>query len=158
MRFSKKLSYKLAKPLTTLALVVASFGCHKDNGEDPIPTHETTYKFGARPTDWDAFIDNVKRSADSASVERVIVYCIPEQQFGGGVSTSEFREFCCERVLDAVSPKNRHKVIGGGNARYLGMHPTRPEYAQEQADSAWINDVFKIKVDPVNYIYPTQKQ
>ena len=152
MRFSKKLSYKLAKPLTTLALVAASFGCNKGESEDLTPIHDTEYIIGFdKVPNLDKFFRNVGRSADSASVRNVILRgdC---KSWGGAYTPSEIREILIEPALQAAG-KNQYKVIGRDTLPYLGMcRDILPErYKQEQRDSAWLRDEFGLIISPVYY-------
>ena len=158
MRFTKTLSYKLARPLTTLALVAASFGCNKGESEDLTPIHDTEYVIGFdKIPDLKKFIRNVARSADSTSVRNVILRGDCES-WGGAYSPSEVREILIDPVLNAAG-KNRYKVIGRDTLPYLGMsRDINPAvYAQEQRDSAWLRDEFGLIISPVYYYKDKQE-
>lgn len=77
MRFTKKISYKLSKPVAMMALAGASLfaGCSKDDdkGLEPEPkTKTTTYVF--RPFVYENLtnLDQIKASADSVEVSKII--------------------------------------------------------------------------------------
>lgn len=135
MRFTKKVSYKLAKPLTTLALVAASFGCSKDEPEDLTPIHDTAYPFNIYVESVDDYIKQVAASADSASVRNVFLLG-DGISWGGGFTTTELFDVAINPILNGVSEKNRYKVKGKGPLRYVKMDDKNPEtYKQNQADS-----------------------
>ncbi len=141
MRFTKKVSYKLAKPLTTLALVAASFGCNKENDDPIVPERDTAvYTFNDFLFGKPEVIEQIGRSADSANIRRVILES-DDLGWGAGINTTELRTLGVERLINTAKEENRYKFSGRNTLFGVAMDDTNPEiYKQHQIDSAWLAD------------------
>lgn len=119
----KKFGYNLRRAIPILGIAGATMfgGCKKNNMD--VPQHDTVYTFGIDDITqiWPA--DNVRASADSASV-RYVILKLDGKSWRHAFNEDGIIYYYMNPMMDAVG-KNNHKLRGGGT--FVNLREENPE-------------------------------
>ena len=126
MKFHKIVPYKIRRALSMAAIIGAPILPIAASCNEIEPHHNTTYVWGEK--DWSKIwpADRVAASADSATVDYVIL-----QNDGTSFEYKPVNLLLeqLNMIIDCVTPENRHKIRGAGTLNDLHIS------SRTQADS-----------------------